>query len=1044
MFHNYADPTTLPSPKALQHPPLDALLNKYIDDSIAEIQKAEQERLLKLRSAFISMIKMKVPAARGKTAKNTSPFLSNLRNSNIFKDSFSNSEWEAFIVQFNKIEIKDFKKYPGELPLYLLIRNELELTFYQPPVLTNALDEIIDSIAQNVITDKDFQTLLLNLINLHYLEDDTSLSVNDLKNLSPAITQLIITGLFNKINFIRLVLQQNTKDKNGHYYHRSIVDTTSTAEFINVLFEHEILNQYNLELLFKVFTMLTNKEIKIDINIFLTDVNGFLNRMQTDDYNFYNILVASVPDLNLSFTENELLRIALDAAQIDAQLQNAVTLRYQKLLTGMIEVTVPEEDEKKPHALLADFARTANLNEDELKDIIVTASSATPAVASMLIMLHPDHLVRVDNFIILLTLAKDLRIIELCYSLLNLYKVYADPQETLSRLISIPAENLKAVYELIFWLPEEFRTAVNCNLIVESASYAHDILRTSQFETLLGEPEKSDEQKFHIFTNNLKHKEMLESLLYTYQQIINATRKSDVETFNIFTDKSLESLADIEETSEDNLLDFEKLLFMLANNKIYFPSVLAEISQAELSVSDLNSTAMEETLQVVVENHNSWKTALTYLNNCELIIIDPTVKGYHHQGNAAYFFRRSEDNSSLISVMYSNQINQSLVELELNDDELTTLNSAFIEPVAVLSEDQLALLAQHSKHTHELLPEPIILRLQNLPRSIEFNHLVSLIKCYKIMQASDSLEQIAPFIESQNEYLLELTNGLVLLFESRLFAARYINLLHVRPDLSTIVAEMLYRMAACDQLNDINYLRFSTHLMTYPDFVRQYHHEMSDADLLYFIFYEAHGSPTPPLEADNDDETWDMSTSTATTNSAEFEASRLALSLQLKASAGLTDDEVIGDDTATAEEKYSSNDTDAEPTMKVDFKALVDRCRKDKNSGFCPWLFTRSPFLELVDKRKITTIEQVEAYAKEKPTSRTSRIYLQMKVEMMQDNSPAKQFLQTYFKEYRFSYFQRSQLVPKLLDNCTIDTIQHHADSNPNNRTNAILTRRVR
>jgi hypothetical protein len=58
--------------------------------------------------------------------------------------------------------------------------------------------------------------------------------------------------------------------------------------------------------------------------------------------------------------------------------------------------------------------------------------------------------------------------------------------------------------------------------------------------------------------------------------------------------------------------------------------------------------------------------------------------------------------------------------------------------------------------------------------------------------------------------------------------------------------------------------------------------------------------------------------------------------------------------------------------------------------------------------------------------------------------SPAKDFLTTYFREYTFSLFQRSKLVPKLLVDCSLQTIKDHAELEPDGRTHEILSRNLR
>jgi hypothetical protein len=1059
---------TITSPRTLKSPLLDVKLNSFINNLYGEVNKSEQERLIRQRAAFIAWLKSNYDFHSKNASTNTTSIFNVLKTRHMAlmqSEQVDEAEWDRFITYFNSIKNNDFQKNTAEFNFYLLVRNELELVFFQNPqfVNFNSLDDQINLINQTKkITEKNYQQLILSLTNLHYSNVDPSLRVAALKDLTPAIEALCDIDLFNKINFIRLLLQVNTKDKKGSYYRRSKVDCATTSEYIVALKKSELLNQHNLELIFKLFNIVTNEHYKIDVIAFLVSLRQQLGEDKENDMTrLQQILLASFPDYKIELTENELLRLGLTEDDIDEQVAQQMAFEYHTMLTQISLTEDEETEEKAPESLLTSFAKTTHLRQDEIRKLANKAKVKTPDLAGMILSLHKYNMVTAENFIMMQYVIDNLQTINACFTILTHYNVYPSPQETLNNISTISPVFLEAIWKLIFWLPENARDPETCLRIIENASYAKDLLTASAYESAIF-PERN---VLEILNSNLQYKESLASLIHIFEKI-----------------------------GTDHFHNYQTQFEVLTANKLYAtPDFAKAFKEAISSNPQFVVLDIASALQGSVHKHNQWIEYLNKLNTCELIFVNSTT-GYKTDANAAYFFRWDDkEDTKLISVAYSNKIYKVFVEFKLSEESLMALAQAFTKPVQ-LTLPQLAFISRFTQpHTHTMVSERIIKELVELPEALDFKYMCALIASLQLIHQKEAYDPLSPIIKSYFQNNLELTQGLIKLIDNNLYEIKYISLLELRADEAVQIADILIKLKNIHQLTDLNFLRFATQLANYPDYLSHYYPVKTDQDLVDFLYCEGDELRPLLLDAENDDDVWtDSSESTLTEESVNPGGPNSSLTGRLKNALGDPDDlrsleaslqepgENEDEDEDTAHTQIPKAYEELEPThtslsgatdveevdeeeeehsvqlsspsritsntgdtIRIDFDSLVSRCREDKNSGCCPWLFTRSPFLEKVDKNEITTIEEVEAYAKEHPTSRTSRIYLHMKMEKM-NVSPVKNFLTTYFSEYTFSLFQRSKLVPKLLENCSIETINDHAELEPGNRTSEILARSMR
>ncbi len=953
------------------------------------------------RKAIVAILQKRFPASSPNSpriSKQNDPLTFAIKDCYTTKlqgEEINDSAWQAFISILNNSHLADVKKSAIDLYLFRLLRYELEMLNPEKSPLHNDLDNVIESINKaESLNATDPKNIMLQLVKLLYIDQDNNTTrVTSIQQLAPAINALIKAELFTKMNFIRLLLVPAHKNQVSSFYLPLPFHTEILNSLVLTLAASNLLNQYNLEVLFKALAIYLDKNISAELapTIFSNHCTAEIQHLRIDHHNdkFESIVTDFFKEKYLALTEAEKTRViyAKDdylEIYVRERLSNHLLLLFNRMLENQILVT-----ETAPSALIIELAETTGTPIDEITDLITSGLNHNVAIADMFIKLYQNSLIlENESFLMLLILAENLPEISKCYSLLQEYEICDISPDTWDIIIAI-APYVQAVNALILWLPPEFRVKSNCLPIVENASYAHDLLAVCDFE-------------------------------YKARNIIAAEELLRTLNINLTIKNHLASL---------------KAIYEFLDNTKLGPQI-------------------------------EYMHQLSAINELYPAIAQGLKKGYV-----------TGMQSAAAAMLFTSVLSRA-----------AQLNQFWLTKVASFTDIDQEVRTQFLKHNYHFVPD---------------TNLTALFVGYSILHEAGLLQQSGPVLERHSLYAEQMAGAIVELDRNHLYHDKYISLLELQPQYAKQITSLLINLFNHSHLNNIDLVRFRklckpemsiTEVSEMLAFSGQYYQPISiipqspnssegwDDD-----FSDEAGNKTKLLSAGDEEsleagEGFEDDLPTNTTHvsvkissgsdedteeetaeegdqkfqqvesdeeEATTEEKTETFPLIPKTDKNNSDDR----ETATSEGKSESYSEPTETTPlipkvddnKIDFQDLVQRCRADYNSGgYFSGRFNRTTFLKLVDDGTIDDMRKVHDYMAQNPRSRTTKMYFQLYLEKSPRDPQLKPFLQEYFKDYTFSFFQRSQLVPKLLTKITnMEEIQEHATESccGKNRTARILSR---
>jgi hypothetical protein len=1002
------------------------------------------------------------------------PVLFHLKSMFANFDTDIDKGWKELITYLNPnkiITLKDINSH--DFRLLLAIRHECDAAFTLTSLMPNQLDKTIALLnTKQDINEEDCQQLLQDLIAEYYYlkkESEEELKVDQLIQLIPTMKLLIEKNLLTKFNFVRLLLYPNPrvdmlnhKGSNTHYYeypsefyyYRSVISCELTAQAVALLAQRNILTQYNLEALFKVFKIYVNEPRLLELQGWgftqrLTTMTDRIAALKIDPHNDAfeaTFLKAWFGNRYTELTATELTRVA-DSALFD------LTAHVQKQLSEEIVTTLAKhantplltgsDGDAKEEATTA-LAQIVQQIPFTTPEEIATASEHAEDLAKMQLSLHRDGIATPQNLLTAFKNAKQLAAVTKTYNLVQETHTFETPQATLDAIVPIAhyAENINA---MLLWLPPEQRNAGTAGAIIENARFAGELLPVCAYE----HKHYNEASKFSAFINifgravDLKI-EYLPALQEIYEFL--AKWDSGLNAQNI-----------------DCLNPRMALTPAIARGlkKGYKEGMSSEEMHA-LWNSVLNKAESEH-----LEDAKKWSLAIddfvSSLNQCEVLVSDSPEdeRTLKRSLNAAYliFYHPNAHH-----VYYSNQAKGIEVELKLTRRQVNQLRARF-KLSAKLDAAQLNYIKKITGHEHTVISPEISAVIR---KKSSYNAMIDktqLMQGYMVLISGECFEKGYPVIEDYPEYALGLASALVELKKHDLLEDQYIELLKMQRDLAPSIATVLIYLKQEDQLTPVILESFKMRINDAPQLANAcrdgikkeklaplliqtipvlqpsehksaYHNneEVSDEDEEKVIAPPKQRLSLPPAEALTlpSASGLDRRKSSTPGDEKDFEAFHSPV-LSSSPPAALH----------VRQDSFSLNSFESE--KEEFFNEVINRCISDYKGTF----FGRSNFLSRIQNRsnldpkdRIDTIEDIRLYAMTHPNSRTARIYAQVYTERSFDPE-VKEFLTEYFKEFNFSWYQKSTLVQKLFNDEIegIDTIEQHAkdNPNPNNRTARIL-----
>jgi hypothetical protein len=471
-------------------------INSAFQESKATAKTALDNLIAQRRKTFIALVQRELIYVVTDEAAdaNNNPFIYGLSNLVKMIDpakDIDDSQWSALIMLLDNAAPTETTA-SKDLKFYVLLRHELELLFPLRTYITNkSFDSLIRKLNKNqAITQEDCVKLFECLKKSLYFNGHEPVA-NEITKLIPTINLLLKTKLLTKTNLIRLMLtpspsvnkiSNNTREYYlpENYYYSPILSYDLTSMFIKKLDERKSLNQYNLEILFKVFAIsiqdpdFPSKTSLLTFYYNISEAPEPFIFQQLTNFGTYRFNLTAEDQNRI----NELDPIFRDKLQSGILAEILQTMFNDALSMAEDEFEI-SEDNLPP--LLTQYAKDVNLDASALHTYLATAKPELPQISQLLLQFHRDKLITEDTILNLIILAKSSTQIFKCYKLLRQYSSNSTPKEVLDTIITI-TPYIEAVNKMMEWLPLPYRNIDNFQLVLINARYAKDLLAVCNFE----------------------------------------------------------------------------------------------------------------------------------------------------------------------------------------------------------------------------------------------------------------------------------------------------------------------------------------------------------------------------------------------------------------------------------------------------------------------------------------------------------------------------------------------------------------------------------
>ena len=364
------------------------------------------------------------------------------------------------------------------------------------------------------------------------------------------------------------------------------------------------------------------------------------------------------------------------------------------------------------------------------------------------------------------------------------------------------------------------------------------------------------------------------------------------------------------------------------------------------------------------------------------------------------------------------------------------------------------------------LPADIATKLIKYKYNLTIN-LIDLIDGYLLLKANNLLRKWKHIIDETDDspiqlssaYAAELAGCLVTLHEKQILLPENAAMLLHRRELCVAVTSILLKLHEHNQLNDDTRekLKLNIHkavqISKFCEQINPIHLKQllsgkieTKIDLSALKnepeWYGLDEDAQPQVNKEKELTSISMEQDNASDDDSEEEIVVTAKPASQQVS-GATSTSAIPNNTESKSEDASASTSKTTSKPKDDSDAispqeLIKRCRVDYNNTF----FGRSNFSVKLASREIDrdNLQQMIEYMKQNPRSRTTRVYVHMYVEKLKAGA-YKDFWQKYLKSYTFSFYQKSELINKLLDGAIhqLEDVKQHAAVNKSNRTTRLL-----
>ena len=428
----------------------------------------------------------------------------------------------SLIDLLGNIKQANLTKGARDTKLFIALRHAIDLASPLRPLLRTALDETIALInISKTLNERNCTTLCLNMLTLGYhtsdVQDD-ALSVNTIKALGPAIKELIDANLFSKINFLRLLLMptpnfsQSTLDKE-YFYSAIPVKTETVVQYIQLLAQYGVLNQHNLEVLFKIFALYlappSPQPLPWSPDDLLQQLATRCAELQIDRYHddFEQQCVQVLLQYHYAtLNEDELSRIQQPLADVIESIAAAVLAR------DLRNATQTQLEQAPPPHVIMRLIDGAKLTPQARTVITRNASD----LAGLYLDLYRDSLATQDNLALSLTEAAHSPDIRFTYHLVKQTRTMTQPVFT--SLITL-ADKLAAINKLVLLLPQTQRSEKIIGQLLLHGAFATELLRVSVFELSPFPPAVTRQKSYTILEKSLHKRNHLIDLCIIYDFI---------------------------------------------------------------------------------------------------------------------------------------------------------------------------------------------------------------------------------------------------------------------------------------------------------------------------------------------------------------------------------------------------------------------------------------------------------------------------------------------------------------------------------------------
>jgi hypothetical protein len=298
-------------------------------------------------------------------------------------------------------------------------------------------------------------------------------------------------------------------------------------------------------------------------------------------------------------------------------------------------------------------------------------------------------------------------------------------------------------------------------------------------------------------------------------------------------------------------------------------------------------------------------------------------------------------------------------------------------------------------------------------------------------------------IQLASTYAVELASSLIKLHEKKILIPENVELLLERRELSMAITEVLLKLDEYNALTAEKREAFKKQIHNAVHIAKRYRDMTPGQAKQLFL------DTTTIMETT---EWYDLGDDPSEHNDGTFIAiSSKKPELKVKVDDYASDDEIVEEEieikpvvkATPPQPNPSATSTPPIPprpnfTPEISAQELIKRCQADYNNSF----FGRTKFLSKIATKEIDdkNMQQIMEYIKAHPHSRTARIYVKLYVEKLPD-SDYKTFWNRYLQTYKFSFYQSSKLIDKLLAGIitNITDIKTHAGTNDSNRTAKLL-----